>query len=65
MQSIHDVLRLKEQQMETLQKEIDALRLAIKIMDNAGVDSGPKPVASAASASQSDARPTGTVKHFP
>lgn len=34
MKNIYDVLRQKEQQSEQLQKEIDALRLTIKILDS-------------------------------
>ena len=33
MKNIYEVLRQKEQQSEQLQKEIDALRLTIKILD--------------------------------
>ena len=33
MKSLYEVLRLKEQQSEQLQKEIDALRLCIKLLD--------------------------------
>jgi hypothetical protein len=37
MKDIYEVLRLKEYQSEQLQKEIEALRLAIKILDEADV----------------------------
>jgi hypothetical protein len=33
MKNIYEVLRQKEEQSEQLQKEIDALRLTIKILD--------------------------------
>ena len=33
MKDIHEVLRLKEQQFERLRQEIDALRSAIRIMN--------------------------------
>ncbi len=33
MKNIYEVLRQKEQQSEQLQKEIETLRLAIKILD--------------------------------
>ena len=39
MKNIYEVLRQKEQLSEQLQKEIDALRLAIKILDAADVPS--------------------------
>lgn len=35
MKNIYEVLRQKEQQSEQLQKEIEALRLTIKILDTA------------------------------
>ena len=35
MKNIYEVLRQKEQQSEQLQKEIEALRLTIKILDGA------------------------------
>ncbi len=37
MRDIYEVLRLKEQQAEQLEKEIEALRLAIKILDESEV----------------------------
>jgi hypothetical protein len=41
MKNIYEVLRQKEQQSEQLQKEIDALRLAIEILDAADVAATP------------------------
>ena len=43
MKNIYDVLRQKEQQSEQLQKEIEALRLTIQILDgNDGVTTAGK-----------------------
>ncbi len=41
MKNIYEVLRQKEQQSEQLQKEIDTLRLAIKILDAPEVSAAP------------------------
>jgi prefoldin subunit 5 len=47
MQDIREVLRHKEQQLEQLQKEIEALRLSVKILEEADSSArgvGPRPV---------------------
>jgi len=41
MKNIYEVLRQKEQQSEQLRKEIDALRLTIKILDAAEAPATP------------------------
>lgn len=41
MKNIYEVLRQKEQQSEQLQKEIEALRLTIKILDGAEAEPTP------------------------
>ena len=48
MKNIHDVLRIKEQQVQQLQREIEALRVAVRILAE---ESDAAPAARAASAS--------------
>jgi hypothetical protein len=52
MRSIFEVLQEKESQLQLLEKEIEALRIAAKIMTETegGVAPGPVPVAAAAAA---------------
>jgi hypothetical protein len=52
MKNIYDVLRQKEQQSDQLLREIEALRLAIKILEEAEAASLP---------SKPELRPTGLV----
>lgn len=52
MRSIFEVLQEKESQLQVLEKEIEALRIAAKIMTETegGAAPGPVPVAAAAAA---------------
>ncbi len=68
MHNIREVLRVKEQQLESLQKEIEALRLSIRILEEEEATPPKISVQSIDSVSLKDngARPTGTgIKHFP
>ncbi len=68
MQNIREVLRSKELQVEQLQKEIEALRLSIRILED-GEKTPPKIGAQSVETMPSKdngAKPTGTgIKHFP
>jgi hypothetical protein len=43
MKNIHDVIRSKEQQMQQIQKELEALKLAAKLLADES-DAAPQPV---------------------
>jgi len=68
MQNIREVLRVKEQQLELLQKEIEALRLSIRILEEEEKIPPKIGVQSVETIPVKDngAKPTGTgIKHFP
>jgi prefoldin subunit 5 len=56
MLNIRDVLRNKEQQLEKLQREIDALRMSIEILEEEETAPAPKTM---------QAVGAGPQKHFP
>jgi prefoldin subunit 5 len=67
MQNIREVLRSKEQQAEQLQKEIEALRFSIRILEE---EENPPKVGSrnleTMSAKDNGTKPNGTgIKQFP
>jgi hypothetical protein len=67
MKDIQEILRIKEQQVERLQKDIEALRSAIRIMNEAEVPGEistgtPSTVPSRTNGAHVAAAP---VKHFP
>lgn len=68
MQNIREVLRAKEQQLERLQKEIEALRFSVRILEEEEKTPPKIGVQSVETMPSKDngARPTGTgIKHFP
>jgi len=68
MRDIYEVLRLKEQQSEQLQREIEALRLAIKILDESELTAKPTEARSAtplASLESTFANSGNSPKRFP
>lgn len=56
MRSIFEVLQEKESQLQLLEKEIEALRIAAKIMTETEGGSAPGPVPVAAAAAAPDAK---------
>lgn len=67
MQNIREVLRVKEQQLEQLQKEIDALRVSIRILEEE--EKGPPKIGAQrvepAAGKENGSKPNGGLKHFP
>ena len=67
MQNIREVLRVKEQQLEQLQKEIEALRLTIRVLEEQE-KSPPKIGAQRVDTTpnkEDGSKPNGSVKRFP
>jgi hypothetical protein len=67
MQDIRDVLRNKEQQLEQLQKEIEALRFSVRILEQEEQKlsgGGPRSVESAVKDNGSR-QASGALKQFP
>lgn len=59
MKNIHDVLRQKELELENVQREIDALRLAVRLCSDPGeID---RSVAASASAESGSPKPVRSV----
>jgi hypothetical protein len=69
MKNIYEVLRQKEQQSEQLQKEIEALRLTIQILDSADVSVAPAKIEPRLNGNSSAPEPahlaSATTKRFP
>jgi len=66
MQNIREVLRVKEEQLAQLQKEIEALRLTIRVLEEQ--EKAPPKVGAQrveTTPNREDAKPNGGVKRFP
>ena len=70
MKNIFDVLRQKESDLQQLQKEIEALRLASRILVEEGAEEAPKPIrgavpASSGNGSEAEAASNTPFRQFP